>query len=167
MRHKGLLSEPILDPMPGPWGRAIAHLRVERKLTQRAVAKRARMTATTYGRIERGQHTQTRKLQDIADVFGVPIDAVLRTTLQLVELSGNTALPNSQRSAPDVDHSQIPSTDPAAAAAIRELQTQIDALHKELATIVADREADHRRRERVSTTGVRKSIRPRNARKAR
>lgn len=35
------------------------------------------MTATTYGRIERGQHTQTRKLQDIADVFEVPIEQVL------------------------------------------------------------------------------------------
>lgn len=35
------------------------------------------MTPTTYGRIERGGHTQTRKLRDIADAFRVSIEAVL------------------------------------------------------------------------------------------
>src|SRR4051812_16272525 len=61
----------------GPWGVAIARLRVAKGLTRKDVAKLAHMTATTYGRIERGQHTQTSKLQDIADVFGVEISAVL------------------------------------------------------------------------------------------
>lgn len=79
--------------MPGPWGRAIMQLRNDRNLTQRAVAKRAKMTPTTYGRIERGQHTQTRKLQDIADVFGVSIEQVLHNPLlPNAAASGNTAL---------------------------------------------------------------------------
>jgi len=52
-------------------------LRVAKGLTKESVAKRAGMTPTTYGRIERGQHTQTRKLQDIADVFSVDISEVL------------------------------------------------------------------------------------------
>lgn len=43
------------------------------------------MTPTTYGRIESGQHTQTRKLQDIADVFAVEIDAVLSPPATLVD----------------------------------------------------------------------------------
>jgi transcriptional regulator with XRE-family HTH domain len=63
--------------MPGPWGIAITKLRVLKGLTKEAVAKRAKMTPTTYGRIERGHHTQTRKLQDIADVFAVDIAEVL------------------------------------------------------------------------------------------
>jgi transcriptional regulator with XRE-family HTH domain len=35
------------------------------------------MTPTTYGKIEKGRHTHTRKLQHIADVLGVPIELVL------------------------------------------------------------------------------------------
>lgn len=45
--------------------------------TKQAVAKRAKMTPTTYGRIEKGGHTRTRKLRDIAEILEVPIDAVL------------------------------------------------------------------------------------------
>ncbi len=39
------------------------------------------MTPTTYGKIEKGGHTQTRKLRDIADAFGVPLESVLMPRL--------------------------------------------------------------------------------------
>jgi transcriptional regulator with XRE-family HTH domain len=52
-------------------------LRLERGWSQKKVATKAGMTATTYGRIEKGSHTLTSQLQAIADVFLVPIDAVL------------------------------------------------------------------------------------------
>lgn len=114
MRHKELGSDPILTAMPGPWGRAVAHLRIERRLSQRVVAKRAKMTATTYGRIERGQHTQTRKLQDIADVFGVPIEQVLQhLSLQSETVTGNTAL--TSREAQHEQRRPVHTSDPAAA----------------------------------------------------
>lgn len=78
MRANKIGAAHILAPMPGPWGLAITRLRLATPgLTKKAVAKRAKMTATTYGRIEKGQHTHTRKLQHIADVFSVGIEAVL------------------------------------------------------------------------------------------
>jgi hypothetical protein len=43
------------------------------------------MTATTYGRIEKGQHTQTRKLQSIAEVFSVDIADVLLVPMGLTQ----------------------------------------------------------------------------------
>ncbi len=52
-------------------------LRLAKRLSKQTVAKRAKMTPTTYGNIEAGKHTRTRKLQDLADVFGVPIEDVL------------------------------------------------------------------------------------------
>jgi transcriptional regulator with XRE-family HTH domain len=75
----------ILRPMPGPWGPAIARLRLAHGLSKKVVAKRARMTATTYGRIEKGQHTQTRKLQSIAEVFSVDIADVLVLPMGLTQ----------------------------------------------------------------------------------
>lgn len=83
---------PILPAMPGPWGEAIRMLRARKNLLQQTVAKRAKMTATTYGKIEKGGHTQTRKLQDIAEVFGVSIDSVLHNSLlQTQETVSDTA----------------------------------------------------------------------------
>jgi len=99
--------------MPGPWGKAIEGLRLSKRLARGVVAKRAKMTATTYGRIERGQHTQTRKLQDIADVFGVSIDQVL--------------LPGG------VGQARTTGADPS----VRELQAQIDMLTRRMAEIDA------------------------------
>jgi len=37
------------------------------------------MTATTFGRLERGRHTRTEKLQAVADAFEVPLEHVLQT----------------------------------------------------------------------------------------
>lgn len=37
------------------------------------------MTPTSFGRLEQGHHTQTKKLQGIADAFAVPIEMVLVT----------------------------------------------------------------------------------------
>lgn len=78
MRAKDLRADPILEEMPGPWGQALRYLRAKKGVSRESIAKRARMTPTTYGRIERGQHTQTRKLQDLADLFEVPIEDVLQ-----------------------------------------------------------------------------------------
>lgn len=72
------IAEPLYSAaMPGPWGKAIQRLRQAKGKTREAIAARAKMTPTTYGRIERGDHTQTRKLQAIADAFSVPIELVL------------------------------------------------------------------------------------------
>lgn len=110
MRERELTETPILAAVPGPWGVAIAMLRASRGLSQKTVAKRAKMTATTYGRIERGFHTQTRKLQDIAEVFGVPIERVLQhSSLQSDGVSGNTALSSPSAQVPiDVHHRPVP-----------------------------------------------------------
>jgi hypothetical protein len=35
------------------------------------------MTATTFGRLERGRHTRTERLQAVADAFEVPLEHVL------------------------------------------------------------------------------------------
>jgi transcriptional regulator with XRE-family HTH domain len=66
--------------MPGPWGKAIERLRLAKGWTREKAAERARMTATTFGRIEKGRHTRTEKLQKIADAFDVPIEHVLSLT---------------------------------------------------------------------------------------
>lgn len=77
MRVNQIATVPILGPMPGPWGKAIFRLRAERGWNQQKAAKKARITPTTYGRIEKGGHTRTSKLQQIADAFSVDITAVL------------------------------------------------------------------------------------------
>ncbi len=82
MRANKITDEPILENMPGPWGKALERLRLSQpKLSKKALAKRARMTPTTYGHIESGGHTHTRKLQDLADALHVPIEAVLMPPL--------------------------------------------------------------------------------------
>lgn len=63
--------------MPGPWGKAIERLRLAARKTKKQVAKAADMTATTYGRIERGDHTQTRNIAKIAEALHVPIEEAL------------------------------------------------------------------------------------------
>jgi transcriptional regulator with XRE-family HTH domain len=77
--------------MPGPWGKAIERLRLARGWTRARAAARAKMTATTFGRIERGHHISTVKLQAIADAFEVAIDAVL-------------VLPTTEPQSSDVEH---------------------------------------------------------------
>ena len=172
MRSKDLEDRPILRPMPGPWGKAVHALRLSKRLTQKAVAGRAKMTATTYGKIERGGHTRTSKLRDIADVFGVPIESVLQIqTLQSRNAMGNTALiPAAQQSShaqyrPIQNHDQA--TIAELSATVAELQAHVEALQGELAIIAAERERHRRRSERLSATRAGKSVRARNARKAR
>jgi transcriptional regulator with XRE-family HTH domain len=69
--------------MKGPWGDAIRLLRLQReretgeKWSQARVAKLARMSPTTYGKIEAGGHTQTQKLEDIATALGADFITVL------------------------------------------------------------------------------------------
>lgn len=164
MRANKIGSVPILPAMPGPWGKAIEALRVGRRLTREVVAKRAKMTPTTFGRIERGQHTQTRKLQDIADVFGVSIEKVLILPLQNPDASGNTAVFPATQGA----HGQNrPVQALNSAETIYELYTQVQALQAQLAKIAAERAPSHRRSGSVSTTRVGKPLRARNARKSR
>lgn len=77
MRARQIAERLYSATMPGPWGKAIQRLRQAKGKTREAVAAKAKMTPTTYGRIERGDHTQTRKLQAIADAFSVPIELIL------------------------------------------------------------------------------------------
>jgi transcriptional regulator with XRE-family HTH domain len=151
--------------MPGPWGHAIELLRKSKGLTRDRAAKRAKMTATTFGRIERGQHTQTQKLQAIADAFGVNIDEVLHKDLLRGEaVTGNTTLPSgAQLQNGPYRPVQI---DPSAAVA--DLQTQVHVLQQQLAAIVAEQEIrNRRRRKRLSIARERKQKRTKDARKPR
>jgi transcriptional regulator with XRE-family HTH domain len=63
--------------MIGPWGEAIRRIREQRKWTKRRVAKTAKLSPTTYGLIERGGHTQTRKLEQIAQALEVDLVEIL------------------------------------------------------------------------------------------
>lgn len=62
-----------------PWGRNLVRLRKAKELAtgerwpRARVAKVAKMTPTTYGKIELGGHTQTRKLEDLARVLDVTL----------------------------------------------------------------------------------------------
>lgn len=74
--------------MVGPWGDAIRRLREARQLTRKQVAKAAKLSPTTYGLVERGGHTQTRKLEQIARALQVDLVDVLvppRDALQQTE----------------------------------------------------------------------------------
>jgi len=77
--------------MPGPWGKAIERLRLARGWTRAKAATRAKMTATTFGRLERGRHTRTDLLQAVADAFEVPLEQVL-------------VLPQAETPSSDVEH---------------------------------------------------------------
>jgi DNA-binding XRE family transcriptional regulator len=141
---------------------------VDRRLTQKVVAKRARMTATTYGKIEKGGHTQTRKLQDIADVFGVPIEDVLQISPLHTGHGFATSL-STESSAVGSHGAQGASLSTTnAAAEVRELRAHLSLLEQQLAEVVAEQESRRRQRsERVSNAGARKPGRPAHARKTR
>lgn len=113
MRAYNLEASPILAPVPGPWGKALEALRLQHHLTKKAMAKRAKMTATTYGRIEKGGGTRTQKLQAIADAFYLPIEAVLMIRP-----------PDAVRQEPETP-------------AMREMRSQIETLQREVATLRA------------------------------
>ncbi len=164
MRAKELKAAIIVRPMPGPWGKAIEQLRLSKRLNRETVAKRAGMTPTTYGKIEKGRHTQTRKLQDIADVFGVPIEHVLQiSSLQNFDPARNTT--DSNLTIPRSPHGDNRPVPPAAASdpEVRELRMQVKVLQQQIAEIAAE----HKRRERLSSPRVRKPLRPKSSRKSR
>ena len=164
MRAKELKAATIVRPMPGPWGKAVEQLRLSKRLNRETVAKRAGMTPTTYGKIEKGRHTQTRKLQDIADVFGVPIEQVLQiSSLQNFDVSRNTA--DSNPTIPRSPHGENRPVPPPTASdsELRELRMQVKVLQQQITEIAAE----HKRRERLPNPRVRKPIRPKNSRKSR
>jgi transcriptional regulator with XRE-family HTH domain len=144
---------------------------VSKRLTRETVAKRAGMTPTTYGKIEKGRHTQTRKLQDIADVFGVAIDDVLLISpLQDLEMSRMTTdFSATNPRSPRGENRVIPPATPTATATtdseLRELWMQVRVLQEQIAEIAADRNDDHSKR--GPTPRVRKSVRPASPRKSR
>jgi len=166
-------SEPTVEVMPGPWGKAIERLRLERGITREVAARRAKMTPTTYGRIERGQHTQTRKLQDIADVFDVPIDAVLYNSL----LTGRVLKEHNTNSTIGLPKSESWNArgDLSAASEIASLRSQLQHLHfqvEALQAAISERDAikEHSARSVESTrhkTSSRKPLRHGNVRKTR
>lgn len=166
MRAKEIGSKPILRPMPGPWGKAIKALRDARHLNRATVAKRIGMTATTYGRIERGHHTLTSKLQDIADVFEVPIEDVLMVRAtpisRLQGIDRASAPPGSQ------PHAQGPAFSAEQAEEIRQLRTQVDILTQQIAELVATRATRHDGgRKRSAATRAGQPLRSSHARKPR
>lgn len=63
--------------MAAPWGEAIRRLRELKKLTKKQLARTAKLSPTTYGLIERGEHTQTRNLEKIAAALQVDLSEVL------------------------------------------------------------------------------------------
>ena len=147
--------------MPGPWGRALEALRHSKRLTKVAFAKRVGITATTYGKIEKGGHTLTSKLQRIADTFHVPIEAVLQNQgLHAHNDFGKSEHPPGKGSAHGGQGAPV-----SDAADIRELQQQVAILQGELAKISARSEAD--RRQRVQPPRTRKPGRAKNAGKSR
>lgn len=160
MRAKEIGDEPILPAMPGPWGKACEALRHAKGLTKDVIAKRAKMTPTTYGRIERGQHTQTRKLQHIADVFGVSIEDVLLQNGGLSRASGS--------STPFGPHgSPHPAVSATTHAELLELRAQVRQLSQQIAEIAATRATKHGpARKRAATARARKSLRAKNDRRA-
>lgn len=87
-----LQENPILADVPGPWGAALLALRLKHRLSRKAMAKRAGMTPTTYGRLEKGGHTRTERLQAIADAFFLPLEAILQiVTEPASDAPGDTA----------------------------------------------------------------------------
>ncbi len=75
--EKRLAARPILRSMPGPWGKAIERLRLAKGWTKEKAAEHSKMTPTSFGRLEKGRHTWTSKLQKIAEAFDVSIEEVL------------------------------------------------------------------------------------------
>lgn len=167
MRVNELEVDPILNPMPGPWAEPIKQLRLRKGLTQKTVARRARITATTYGRIEKGHHTQTQLLQRIADAHSVPIEAVLHIQFLQKHLEFSQTPPSSLGGS---GHAQAaPVLANASVVELDELRTQVHVLKNELAEIAAEQEAERRRRrsQRLSGARVGKPGRVKNARKSR
>lgn len=165
MRRRDIQTRITLPAMPGPWGRAVRQLRAEKGWTMRKLASEAGVSVNTMTSVERGRHTQTIILQKIADALSVPIDEVLlqNSLLQNERGSRNTAPVSEQ-----VQHGQHRSVQAIeSSATMQELQHQINILQSQLAEVVADREANRRRREHLSATRARKSVRARNARKTR
>src|SRR5262249_29077549 len=68
---------PILPGVPGPWGKGVRRLLAEHGKTKTWLALKAGSHPNTMTAICKGQHTLTSQLQAIADVFSVPIEAVL------------------------------------------------------------------------------------------
>jgi transcriptional regulator with XRE-family HTH domain len=123
-------------------------------MTQRALAKRARMSPNTMSKIVRGAHTLTSQLQEIADVFGVPIDDVLVTPLQMGSTFATSSSPDTPRSETHADPVTVSSA--ATATEVRELRAHLALLQQQLAEIVAEKEVQRRRREHLSKTRLRK-----------
>lgn len=71
--------------MVGPWGEAIRRARKDRRMSQKALAKLARISPTTMSAIERGGHTQTSVLEKIAQALGVDVATILVSQRQLLE----------------------------------------------------------------------------------
>lgn len=71
--------------MAGPWGEAIRRIRKDRRISQKALAKTARISPTTMSVIEKGGHTQTSVLEKIANALDVDLATVLVSQRQLLE----------------------------------------------------------------------------------
>ena len=64
-------------PTFGEHGKALKKLREERKISQEALAAKAKMTRTTLAKYERGEGTKYEELKSIADALDVQLDLFL------------------------------------------------------------------------------------------
>jgi transcriptional regulator with XRE-family HTH domain len=158
--------------MPGPWGSAIRQLRAAKGWNMKQLAKRARLSPNTITNIECGRHTQTSRLQRIADAFGVSIESVLvplsllqnaaelrKDLLRTSESSGVAHAPGEDR---DV---------PSGSAYLHQIETltgQVAILQDQIAELAAHSERARRRSsKRVPAARDQKPGRTRHAGKSR
>jgi len=74
---------PAPERRTGPWGEAIQYWLRERRLRQADLVKGTKIEAKTISRMARGFHTQTRKLELIAQYLGVALERILVSPLRV------------------------------------------------------------------------------------
>lgn len=151
----------------GPWGQAVEQLRVGKKLTRERVAKRAGLTPTTYGRIERGHHTLTSQLEALARVFEVPLARVLvphaiDVPLHASAPMGHTALYVTTTQETHGSHHGV-SPDLTRDRELETLRQQNALLQQALAEVLAAQERERRRRAEPPPV---RAARPRKSRRS-
>lgn len=159
VRVKPLHPAPILASMPGPWGHALYQLRTKWRLNKQEMARRAKVTPTTYGNLEMGRHTHTRNLQKVADNIGVPFEHVLIDHLSFGHGFAPSSPTESQGGRSHAHGVTFPSS--ATEEPNKELWAHIRNLEDTLAQYVAQQAVEHGiARERAAVPRSRKRQRP-------
>ena len=61
----------------GPWGAAIRYWLAHLNMNQAALARQSGLEEKTISTMVRGFHTSTRKLEEVANALGVPLEQIL------------------------------------------------------------------------------------------